>query len=238
MPTERNLGRFGALLAALIGMMLVASWVYETDHEGPLFSVGSSALLLISLYAVSRERRYFGMGLALVLPALVTRWTWSLTGLSFLLSLYMVFTVAFLFLAIGLILNEVRKDEFVDADTVLGGVCVYLLLGVAFMFGHALVEHLAPGSYQIAGAPIVAWSAGPGENHFVEFLYFSIVTMTTLGYGDILPLGSTARIVAGTEAMFGQLFLAIFIARLVGLYTAQAHTQREGGVSSRAPSTG
>ena len=226
MPENQSLGRFGILLASIIAVMVFASWGYETGHTGPLFSTVNSALLVVGVYVVGRERRFLWIGIAMVGPAVVTRLAWEMTGTRPLFEISLALTIAFLFLMSALILNEMRKKDHVDGDTVLGGVCVYLLLVLAFMYTHGLIEFLLPGSYAVAGNAVSGSEAGLDDHAFVELLYFSLVTITTLGYGDILPVGATSRLAAGAEAMFGQLFLAIFIARLVGLYTAQEHARR------------
>ncbi len=236
MPENESHGRFGILLATIIAVMGITSWAYETGHTGPLFSAVNSALLVVGVYVVGRERRFLWIGIAMVGPAVVTRWAWEITGTPPLLEITLALTLAFLFLMSALILNEMRKKDHVDGDTVLGGVCVYLLLVLGFMYTHGLIEVLLPGSYAVAGNGVLGSEAGLDDHAFVELLYFSLVTITTLGYGDILPIGATSRLAAGAEAMFGQLFLAIFIARLVGLYTAHEHARRREAAG--APSSG
>lgn len=94
----------------------------------------------------------------------------------------------------------------VDADTIKGGICVYLLLGITWMGIYRLVYEFDPYAFSVQfGA---TW----------EFMYFSFTTLTTLGYGDITPVSSFAMMLTNLEAMAGQLFLAIFVARLVGLH--------------------
>jgi len=96
--------------------------------------------------------------------------------------------------------------EKVDGDTVKGGICVYILLGLGWMALYRLVYEINPQSFS------------KQFNAVWEFMYFSFMTLTTVGYGDITPVSSFAMMLASLEAMSGQLFLVIFISRLVGLH--------------------
>jgi len=102
----------------------------------------------------------------------------------------------------------------VDADTVKGGICVYMLLGILWMALYRFVYEIDPHSFSVQFGQ--AW----------EFLYFSFTTLTTVGYGDITPVSSFAMMLTNLEAMTGQIFLAIFVARLVGLHIV--HGQNKG----------
>jgi hypothetical protein len=111
------------------------------------------------------------------------------------------------------------KQERVSADMILGAINVYLLLALAFMFIHTFVEVVRPGSYLYQGESLSAALKGHPEIDALAFmLYFSLVTLTTLGYGDIAPAVPAARMVCSLEAVTGQLFVAVFIARLVSLH--------------------
>jgi hypothetical protein len=98
----------------------------------------------------------------------------------------------------------------VDAERVCAALCVYLLAGIAFGGFFAALEARGPGSL-----------AGAGPIDLDEAVYFSFVTLATLGYGDIAPASSATRALAVLEAVFGQLYLAVLIARLVSLYARE-----------------
>ena len=111
------------------------------------------------------------------------------------------------------------KQERVSADMILGAINVYLLFAIAFMFIHTFVEIVRPGSYLYQGESLSAVLKGHPEIDALAFLlYFSLVTLTTLGYGDIAPAVPAARMLCSLEAVIGQLFVAVFIARLVSLH--------------------
>jgi hypothetical protein len=106
----------------------------------------------------------------------------------------------------GLVLVSVLRGGRVDGERICAALCVYLLAGIAFGGVFAALEVAAPGSL-----------AGAGDD-IGSAVYFSFMTLTSVGYGDIAPAGSAARAVAMLEAVFGQLYLAVLVARLVSLY--------------------
>ncbi len=89
----------------------------------------------------------------------------------------------------------------------------YLLLAVFWTVAGMMIESLAPGSFSTgAQTPRAGW---------IDLLYFNLVTLTTLGYGDVLPVTPVARVWSALEAALGTLYLTILIARLVSLYTSR-----------------
>ncbi len=113
-----------------------------------------------------------------------------------------------------LMLNALARTRKVSGDTVVGGVCVYLLIGLSFAMSYMLLTDLDPGALLELGVSF----AGVGSDlssRATTIIYFSFVTLTTLGYGDITPVGEMARMLVSAEAVIGQLFVAIFIARLI-----------------------
>ncbi len=107
------------------------------------------------------------------------------------------------------------RSHAVTAELILGAINVYLMVGIGFAAAFGLTELLQPGSF--TGLEVQL-------NETVQvhsFIYFSFVTLTTLGYGDVLPLSPVGEMLSSVEAIFGQLYLAILVARLVGLYIAK-----------------
>lgn len=101
----------------------------------------------------------------------------------------------------------------VNADTVKGGICIYFLIGLTWMALYRLLYVLDPASFSIQFYN--AW----------ELIHFSFTTLTTLGYGDITPVSSSAKMLTNLEAIVGQMFLVIFMARLIGLHITHSHNE-------------
>jgi Ion channel len=106
----------------------------------------------------------------------------------------------------GLVLVSVLRGGRVDGERICAALCVYLLAGIAFGGLFAALEAVAPGSL------------GGASDDIGGAVYFSFMTLTSVGYGDIAPAAPAARALAMLDAVFGQLYLAVLIARLVSLY--------------------
>ena len=104
----------------------------------------------------------------------------------------------------------------VDGALIIGSICLYLLLGLMWGFIYIAIDQLYPDSFNYDFLHIIeVYDPMP------ELMYFSMVTLTTLGYGDITPLSSPARAMATMQAVTGQIYLTVLVARLVGMHIAQ-----------------
>jgi hypothetical protein len=110
------------------------------------------------------------------------------------------------------VLVQVNREGPVTAHRVRGAIALYLLVGLLFAYGYALIETLYPGSFQFP-----QWLSKQAPDWNESMLYFSIVTLTTVGFGDFTAIHPIARSLVMAEALIGQLFPAILIARLVTL---------------------
>jgi len=176
-----------------------------------LFDIGYSLVLLAGLTAISRRRGFTLAGAILVLLTLVGRWlSRGMPGtelLVFNLGMSIVTTVVLVLL----LLLQVFREGPITMHRVLGAVGVYLLLGLAWTFAYHLMAVINPDAFTISAGESVRVLSNS------DFLYFSFVTLTTVGYGDITALDPAARSVVMLEALTGQLYPAILIARLVSM---------------------
>jgi hypothetical protein len=107
-------------------------------------------------------------------------------------------------------------------DLIYATICVYLLIGVAWAYVYSVLENIFPGSFNF---PLNLLQANPslneGRKHLTLLFYYSFVTLTTLGYGDITPVTPPAQSLSTLEAIMGQFYIAILVARLVGIYASK-----------------
>jgi len=210
--------RFLYLLIALLLVILVFPVIEELERGRWLFNLFSSAILLSAVYAVNERKGYFILALILAIPALALGWTANFLDSSSLRFAGNTVTVLLLWLIVALILSHVLRAERVSREKIFGALSVYLLIGFIWAILFFMVDFLVPGSFR---------TAQEGTQTSARMIYFSFVTLTTLGYGDIVPLSPAARALAMVEALLGQLYLTVLVARLVGLHIT--HSQQEEG---------
>ena len=129
---------------------------------------------------------------------------------------------AFVFLgfAVAVILTRIFRQETIRIDAVVGALCGYLLAAVAWSNVYALLYLLRPGSFRIADVITAQLSDWNLQRFF--FNYLSVTTLTSLGYGDITPIGTLALSLSWLEVVFGQFYIAVVVAQLVGLRLAES----------------
>jgi hypothetical protein len=206
---------FFYLLTALLVLLVAIPLADDLDLVGAPIVRGLvfSCLLVIGVWSLKGGGRFFSVGMGFViagviLNVLAIQVQSPIFQYGSLLSL-----LGFMLVAISFTLKQVVIGTDITANRVVGAICVYLLLGVIWAMAYTLINAISPGSF-------AGFSPTDGSVLDSEWLYFSFVTMTTLGYGDILPVSATARGVAYMQAIVGQFYIAVLVAGLVGAYVS------------------
>lgn len=121
------------------------------------------------------------------------------------------------------LLRFILRAPRVDSDVLCAGVAGYLMVGLLWTLGYVLVAQLVPDSFAFTASP----AGGQSMKGFTA-AYYSFITLTTVGYGDIMPVSGAARMLAMMEAMVGTLYIAVLVARLVSLYSNQSPSPEPG----------
>ena len=202
-----------ALLILLIVEMFIIIPSTRTGYALELIgTIVFSLLLLAGLLTMARHRIFqviSGVFVVCTIGIRLARFTFGMPGLlpwDALLSMLSVIVM------IIVVLWQVYRDGPVTGHRVRGAIAAYLLVGILFAFGYALISHLVPGAFQLP-----AWVSPTGPERTEAFLYFSMVALTTVGFGDITAIHPIARSLVMFETLIGQLYPAILIARLVTL---------------------
>jgi hypothetical protein len=217
--TQLRIGRFVFLLISILLLFVVRPLLEGHIGIGLLLEIFFSFILFSGIYAVSQKRYHFVIALVIAIPSLVLLWSRHLLESPSLILAKDSLMILFYGYTMMIILSHIFREKEVTADLIMGAVCVYFFLGLMWGSVFSVLESMQPGSFQI----------GQGQTaDITNFVYYSFVTQTTLGYGDITPITSPARSLSLLEAVIGQLYLAVLIARLVGVHIAQSFEKRSG----------
>jgi len=212
-----------ALLVALLLIIVAYPIASESLASRLLYDVLLTVVFLAAFWVLFTQRRHRLAALLLGLPTLVGIWTgYVLPDLARLpvAVAFHVLASLFLGLTIVVILRDVFRTQDVSADTIAGALCGYLLVGMVFGDLYCVVALTRAGSFHGTAEPVAIVLDGSELHHVLT--YFSFMTLTTVGYGDILPASPSARGFAIVEAVVGQFYLAVLIAGLVGKHITQA----------------
>jgi hypothetical protein len=220
----RHRGNFLYLFAALLMFAIVAP-VLEVSLPtvGGLFAeVSLSLTLVIALWSLRASRPVFVAGILLIAVNVLATVVWLLAGQGVADVAAHLSGLAFLALAAAVALRAIFLPGPVDLNKVTGSLCVYLLIGVAWAELYQLLQGYDPSSF--AGV-----EQQQGHALSWRFLYFSFVTLTTLGYGDVLPLTIYAQTLTVTETVIGQFYLAVLVAALVSAFLSDVRGGADAG---------
>lgn len=205
------------MLIALLIFLLVTP-ILRQLQVSPLVPLVYAATLLGGMWSLLGRGRWFWIGIALAgtgtIAALVSFYL-NRVGVPLLTEVVL---FVLLLLILGLSLRQVLTGGRVDANRLLGAVCVYLIFGILWAVLYHWLALLVPGAF--------AGSAISSTTDLWEFVYYSFVTLTTLGYGEITPKSDLARTLAYLEAVTGVFYVAILVATLVGSYLAPNQTDK------------
>lgn len=219
----RHRWRFAIVLAASLLLAVAQPLTAQLVDAQGSFDAFFSLLIVAVLLLVFEDRQYRRVAVSLGLAAIVAVWASNamggLTSRVLLVGAYLLAVCFFAFALYGILLAIVVKQA--SGDAIFGTVCGYLLLGIIWSLLYSAVEIAFPGSFEMP-ARGVAEVATARPDHGV-LTYYSFITLTTVGYGDVTPITTFARTLAWMEAITGQFYLAILVAGLVGFKVTQAN---------------
>jgi hypothetical protein len=237
--------RHSALLAAIIGLIAVRAVMGDSVGAPLLFNLAVVVVVLVALYTiqvdelvgdreallVERRRRTIA-GWTLAIAATLERVMVSIAPSH---TLYVIgsfcYLIFFAYITFQL-LRAVLRQRDITRETISMSISVYLLMGLSWGFLFALIYDRHPQAFSFAG------STAPLSERtiFPTMTYFSFTTLSTIGFGDITPVMMQARYAAVAEGITGQFYLAILVARLVGIYMSQS--ERRGLENQKLESRG
>jgi hypothetical protein len=211
-----------ALLISILLLFTAAPLVVTHRHGVIIQNVISTAVLVAGSYALSERKRVFLIalllsGLSVAGTALIIAFpeTWAL------LIEHSIILVLIGFFCVSILSYVLRRGR-VNSDKIFAAICVYMLMGYGWSFVYSILVELQPNAFMA--------TTEVGLHDFVARLlqlrYFSFMTMTTVGYGDIVPHSALARTLSVLEAVMGQFYLVVLVGRLVGLHIVHETAER------------
>jgi len=200
------------LLIALGLLFFFLPFAQEFEAGTYIESVLLSVVLLSAVLAVAGRRRALIIAILLAIPTLAARWINHFRPDLVPPEAFLVGGLLVFIFVVGHILHFVLRAPSVTLEVLCASISAYVILGLIWTIAYWLVDEIVPNAF--------AFSSGVKEamRGFNAF-YFSFVTLSTVGYGDITPVARVARMLAALEAMTGLLYVAVLIARLVSLYS-------------------
>ena len=225
-PDSKRQPNFTYLLLGLLVTLLLGPICAELiDQDGAyadLFTNASdlivqasfSLTLIIGIWSFIESRVWFSVGIVLAIIAIGST---VIEAVSANLKMELVTQsaiLAFCTLTVVIAILSVIRSQRMDSNQLMAAICIYLLLGIILAVLNMIVLKLIPGSFE-------GIALGHEDQAGLDMIYFTFVTMTTLGYGDILPVSPLARALAYMAAVAGQFYVALLVGMMVGQYLRQ-----------------
>jgi len=226
---ERARDAFGLVFVLVLITYALASLLENHGWTSVVLTIATSATSVVALVSAHARHKFVRVTVLLaaltVLLAAIGAATDDRTWLNF----ATVIQVSLLTVAMAAVLRRVVTSPEIGSRTILGALSVYAVLGILFTFLYGVIERVQGGAF-FEGHPHPASS---------DFLFFSYTTLTTTGYGNLVPGGQPGRLISGFEMMAGQIFLVTLVAGLVSLWRpGEAIVRRRERREPRAESAG
>ena len=197
-----------SLLLLLLGASLVDQ--FTVKHGQQLVQAFTVITLISGTMRFRNSKLSFRIGSGVVIVVVAVSLLGILLDESGLYNLHLVILIVFYIWVTWLVIGQVLFSGPIDSNKIVGAICVYLLLGLIWALCYLLIAQLVPGAYN-------GLEQAPWHENFSAVAYYSYVTLTTLGYGDISPVVPIARFFVYMEAITGVFYMAILVASLVGI---------------------
>ena len=219
-PRLRRLSSVELLLA--IALLFVAFPFIESLRRAVLIESILLTLVLVSaVFSIATDSRTLIIAVALALPALAGRWIHQFRPHPLSAEIFLIAgSLLVLFVVINL-LRSILTAPSVNTEVLCAGISAYLLFALLWTFAYWLVAERVPGAF--------SFNTTAGDSASIkgfDGLYFSLITLNTVGYGDITPVSKIARMLAVAESTTGVLYVAVLIARLVAMHSTSERNEK------------
>ena len=205
--------RYLILLVLILVMIVLTPFLDVFVQTRILMDIFLTAIFFTIIFAIKTKRIHAIIGSILVLPLITSTWSAYFYDSTHLSLLPRIFGALFFGYAVILILQEIARSTEVTRETLFAAVVAYLLIALMWAFLYMILELTVPGSF--------SFPDHSNREEMMRFEYFSFITITTLGYGDITPISDRASALAFLEALIGQIYMVVLVAWLVGMHVSR-----------------
>jgi hypothetical protein len=205
---ERVRDAFGLVLILVLTTYVLASVVNNRGWAAVLLTLSTSATSIVALTGSHARPRVVRRAVAVAGLAILLAMASATFGGRLCLNIASFLEIGLLVVAMAAVLRRVLLSDSVSSRTILGAISVYTALGLVFTWAYGLIDRIEGGGF--FGETV--------QTQGSDFVFFSYTTLTTTGYGDLVPVGQVGRMVSGFEMMLGQIFLVTLVAGLVSLW--------------------
>lgn len=200
------------LLAVIVGMIIGSPFLDDIFQYAVIPDIFITIIFVFGIYAVSRKKLHIYIALALAIPMFTGIWSSHLYQSPKSLVFGHLFGALLIGFVIGVLINFIFNEKEITKEVIYAAVVVYLLMAMMWSFAYLILDYFHPGSFTVPESPTL---------ESFRYLYFSFVTITTLGYGDVAPLTHKASSLVILEAVTGQIYLVVIVAWLVGMHVSR-----------------
>lgn len=205
---EKVRDAFGLVLILVLITYVLTSLLHNRSWSAVILTVATSATSIVALVSSHVQHRFVRWAFWLSALTVILAALAAASGERVFLNLASLVQISLLAVAMAAVLQRVVTTAEVGSRTILGAISVYTVLGILFTFLYGTIDRLQGGTF----------FEGVHQPAGGDFLFFSYTTLTTTGYGDLVPAGQVGRMVSGFEMMLGQIFLVTLVAGLVSLW--------------------
>ena len=215
--------KYETLLLAQILLAVISPAAAKLIDSALVVDIALTLVLAAAIYVVSNTRKHFLIGMALMVPSVILIWVSKIMHSGTIEIVAYLISLTFFCYVVYQILSDIFNVRLVTFDVIAGGISVYFFIGNIWGLLYAIIARFDSNAFRIP--EITQEYLGDSIGDVGASMYFSFVTLTTLGYGDITPVNAIARALAYLEAAIGQVYLTVLIASLVGMHISK--TERE-----------
>ena len=215
-------GNFAYLLISLLGFLLLTAILAQYPAIGGdqvlMFLI--EATLIVGVWSLVRQRFWFMAGVVLIAIGAMNIILDAIFNHSWAPYINLIVALLFYLFTTVIAFRSLLTGNRINLNMIMGSICVYILVGISWSIFYFFVSVIHPGAFN--GVTVIG-----AKQQFYDLLYYSFVTLSTLGYGDITPVTPIARTLAYIEALFGQFYIAILVASFVGMHISRSSKESE-----------